>query len=173
MAKELIRDVQGARSTLIMPRVHGIFPDGVDPFSQSAGKRLEYIGPGGRAQTVTRAGLRANQLATETQFLRCAPPFSGEPEPPLRRRSGSPAVHAPGRRLVIKRDFSVSRQCWWAAAGQRSQRRGLALKSRLARSRTGNTKSAQPVAMPLRGMEAYSAAMALSARSNWICRGSD
>jgi hypothetical protein len=96
-----------------------------------------------------------------TQFLRCAPPFSGEPEPPLRRRSGSPAVHAPGRRLVIKRDFSVSRQCWWAAAGQRSQRRGLALKSRLARSRTGNTKSAQPLAMPLRGMEAYS--------GRWLC----
>jgi hypothetical protein len=38
MAKELIRDVQGARSTPYNTRVHGIFPDGVDPFLNLPGR---------------------------------------------------------------------------------------------------------------------------------------
>jgi hypothetical protein len=49
MAKELIRDVQGARSTslfLIMPGVRRISPGVVDPFLNPAWKRLEYIGLG-------------------------------------------------------------------------------------------------------------------------------
>jgi hypothetical protein len=39
-------------------------------------------------------------------------PLAESPNPPLRRRSGSPAFHAPGRRLVTKRDAALGALKW-------------------------------------------------------------